>query len=431
MRSLPQTRSIARGVVALALLLTSAATLLAQVPKEMTYQGILRTTGGVLVNGPQSIRFSLYTVAVGGVAIWTETQAGVNVVNGLFSTRLGVITPFPTAVNFSQQYWLQIEYPVGTPLTPRTQLAAAPYAIHSLFANSIPGAYQWTLAGGALFPSSPNTNIPVSIGGTGALPPSPGRLNTWGNPADQSVVRIEPGSGLGNFTAIRSGTLSSPATAIGLDLGQVNSTGADATGARVTTNSIGLGTGYSANVTSGSTAIGLDATVITTSAAPTAYGVRAENNSANGAPQYGVWGRVGSASIGAGVYAEGAGVAGPGVPNAAALELRDGAFNITGGIQAAGTVPAPALGVDNQCVVTINNPLVTPNSRILVTVEELTPSTPGSLVQVYAATVSSRQPGQFDVNYYAINSPPAAQTCIGAPIPVSTGVQIHYLIIGQ
>jgi hypothetical protein len=79
--------------------------------------------------------FKLYTEAFSGTPIWTETQS-VTCDKGIFSTRLGKVTPLPYADRFQSLLLLGIT-PEGADheLFPRVMLTAAPYAM-----SLLPGA---------------------------------------------------------------------------------------------------------------------------------------------------------------------------------------------------------------------------------------------------------------------------------------------------
>ena len=58
---------------------------LAQIPRTISYQGVLTDAAGNLVpDGNQQLDLSLYSSAAGGSAIYTETQT-VPVVKGIFN----------------------------------------------------------------------------------------------------------------------------------------------------------------------------------------------------------------------------------------------------------------------------------------------------------------------------------------------------------
>src|SRR5688572_18129022 len=99
----------------------------------ITYQGNL-SVGGAPANGNYDFHFGLYSVASDGTPILPQQGANdVAVVNGTFSVRLNFAqNQFPGADRY-----LEIRVrPAGvgnyTVLTPRQQLASAPYSIRSL-----------------------------------------------------------------------------------------------------------------------------------------------------------------------------------------------------------------------------------------------------------------------------------------------------------
>ena len=108
-------------------------------PRILTYQGSLLGPGGSAVgNGAYDMRFSIYDVVSGGSPLWTETDTGVQVTGGLFSTTLGDGTAF-SSLFFPWHYdlWLEVEIDVDRSGTfesdelfsPRQRLTAAPWAM--------------------------------------------------------------------------------------------------------------------------------------------------------------------------------------------------------------------------------------------------------------------------------------------------------------
>ncbi len=67
----------------------------AAILQVLNYQGYLANSGGTPINGTISMTLRLYNAASGGVALWTDTQASVNVANGVFDIVLGSVTPLP------------------------------------------------------------------------------------------------------------------------------------------------------------------------------------------------------------------------------------------------------------------------------------------------------------------------------------------------
>jgi hypothetical protein len=99
---------------------------------SFTYQGRL-TVAGSRANGLYDFTFKLYDQLEGGIQIGaTVTQYGIEVVSGLFTVNLD----FGAAVFMGDARWLEISVRAGgvgdhTILSPRQQLSAAPYAVHS------------------------------------------------------------------------------------------------------------------------------------------------------------------------------------------------------------------------------------------------------------------------------------------------------------
>ncbi|MBU0561864.1 MAG: hypothetical protein ABIG69_08050 [Bacteroidota bacterium] len=103
----------------------------AQVPNEITYQGILKDADGTLLTDEYNLLFRIYTVDIGGTEIWNENHVGVHVEGGVFNIILGNLE----SLSFEEQYWLGITVNGGTELQPRSKLTAVPY---SLTAKSVP-----------------------------------------------------------------------------------------------------------------------------------------------------------------------------------------------------------------------------------------------------------------------------------------------------
>jgi hypothetical protein len=116
-------------------LLLAAATANAQIPRTISYQGVLADQNGVfLPDGNHTLTLSLFDSPTGSTALWTETQQVVSI-KGLFNAILGSVTPIGPSISFDRAYYLSVRVDSGAELTPRTPLTAAPYAFHSYFAD--------------------------------------------------------------------------------------------------------------------------------------------------------------------------------------------------------------------------------------------------------------------------------------------------------
>ncbi len=101
----------------------------AQIPKTLSYQGVLTDASGTAVtDGSYSLTFKLYESATSGPLVWEETQS-VTVANGIFSVILGSSTTLNLL--FNKQYWLGIAVDGGSELQPRIQLTSAAYSLNA------------------------------------------------------------------------------------------------------------------------------------------------------------------------------------------------------------------------------------------------------------------------------------------------------------
>lgn len=100
------------------------------IPKQISYQGVLKDASGNILNGDFSMTFKIYNEPTGSTQLWTETQT-VSVANGLFSVQLGSINPI-TTVPFDRIHFLGITVGTESELAPRTLLSPSPYSFMSM-----------------------------------------------------------------------------------------------------------------------------------------------------------------------------------------------------------------------------------------------------------------------------------------------------------
>lgn len=102
----------------------------------LSVQGTLQKSFGSAVDdGEYSLTFKIYVVETGGTPIWSETQDGVEIVNGVYSVLLGTVEPL--TVPFDEVYFVGVAVDGGAELIPRTQLTSSPYALSLIGTGNI------------------------------------------------------------------------------------------------------------------------------------------------------------------------------------------------------------------------------------------------------------------------------------------------------
>ena len=167
-------------LIGFALLLAHPFALQAQIPRTLSYQGVLTdASGNIKPDGPYSFTFRLYDVSSGGTALWTETETN-TVKDGLFSTTLGDQTAFPASLTFDKPYWLGIEVE-SEELSPRIALTSSPYSFSALRADTAHVATSALaaidLADGAV------TSVKIQDGAV-----TPVKINTTGASSGQALI---------------------------------------------------------------------------------------------------------------------------------------------------------------------------------------------------------------------------------------------------
>jgi len=120
------------------LLVVAAASVDAQVPQVINYQGRLTDNqGDPFPDGTYDLTLTIYTAAVGGDEVWGCGEIPVSVVDGLFSLLLGEACQLPHDM-FAKDasLWLGIVLNGGAEGVPRTRLASMPFAYHALRADT-------------------------------------------------------------------------------------------------------------------------------------------------------------------------------------------------------------------------------------------------------------------------------------------------------
>lgn len=196
-----------RGATIAALLLAPMAAHAAVPTRAIPFSAVLSSAAGVRQTGSFSVTLSLYNAASGGVPLWSEVQT-VTATNGLFSTTLGKVTPFPASLNFSEAYYVGVKVGADAEMTPRVVLASVPYAL----ALNLPYDAQGSDANFLL--SMTNSGVGVGLKGVhsataGTAPGVRGETNSQ----DFSAVGVlgvvtstSPGSNSAGVQGINNGT---------------------------------------------------------------------------------------------------------------------------------------------------------------------------------------------------------------------------------
>lgn len=125
-----------------------------EIPKTISYQGILTQADGTLVpDGDYNLMFVIYNAETGGGPRWAETHFDVPVSKGVFNVILG--SEEPLEITFDEPYWLEIKVN-GQTLTPRIPLTASPYSLNP---QSTGGDSPWTVSGSNIYRIEGNVGI--------------------------------------------------------------------------------------------------------------------------------------------------------------------------------------------------------------------------------------------------------------------------------
>jgi len=142
----------------------------AQLPRTLSYQGVLKNADGSPVAGPVTLTVSLYESLTGGSAVWTEIHQDEPLASGVYSITLGKPkkgTPVPLTLAFDTPYYLQVT--VGNVDMGRHELTSVPYALKAASLDGVTVNNGKVGVGGAPL-TTLDVNGPLQVS-SGTLPP--------------------------------------------------------------------------------------------------------------------------------------------------------------------------------------------------------------------------------------------------------------------
>ena len=145
----------------------------ADVPNQMNYQGQLTDDLGAPLDTVVSMTFTIYDDSSGGIVLWTETQTGVEVSQGLFNVLLGSDPPIPDTVFADDWTWLGIQIGADPEIAPLTKLATVPYAFR---VSTVDGSTGGVISGDVSVQSDLDVDGDLRVTGKATI--GPGHTNT-------------------------------------------------------------------------------------------------------------------------------------------------------------------------------------------------------------------------------------------------------------
>ena len=145
-------KSVQIPVLRLLILLCCAALAIADVPRELSYQGRLTDDVGTAVDTTADLTIVIFADEAGTTPLWQETHPDVTVVNGLFDVVLGSINPIPDTVFNGEVRWLGMQIESGPMSTVLVPILSAAYSIKSSHADTagFAASSNWYLEDGVL-----------------------------------------------------------------------------------------------------------------------------------------------------------------------------------------------------------------------------------------------------------------------------------------
>ena len=128
-------RRVFIAALATAILFAAVPAARCAIPAQINFQGKLLDKSNNPRNGSYNFTFKIYDALTAGNLLWSETQSGLSVSNGVFTAQLGAVTPIPASAFGGASAFLEIT--VGAEVgSPRQALVASPYAFKAASVDS-------------------------------------------------------------------------------------------------------------------------------------------------------------------------------------------------------------------------------------------------------------------------------------------------------
>ncbi|MFC1501876.1 hypothetical protein ACFL6A_00520 [bacterium] len=192
-------KRLVTAVCTLIILGIMPASIHAQVPQLINYQGYLTDTDGDPITGEYSIEFLIYNHETDGTVLWQESRETIEFINGNFSVLLGSVNPIPFDVFNESDTYLSLKVGTDEEMTPRKRLVSVGYAFIANLATSITSDFLSSVDG----VSNDEGDVDLVAGSNVIITPDDG--------ANSITISAFGGEGSGDITAVNAG--------IGLDGG--------------------------------------------------------------------------------------------------------------------------------------------------------------------------------------------------------------------
>lgn len=187
-------------------------------PQKIGFQGKLLDTADNPRNGSFDMTFRIFDAPTAGAELWSETQSGVSVNNGVFTVQLGAVSALTAGLFGGASAFLEVQVAPDSAMTPRQQLLMTPIAFRALLANDLAVGntnyvqVRATLQSGAVFHVASGT-VAGAFMATGsssftASGNSTYSLNTSsGIRLQAGTLRVEGSGGVEALTVVKAATV--------------------------------------------------------------------------------------------------------------------------------------------------------------------------------------------------------------------------------